>query len=61
MTCRYFERDDGHDVDEGNCKRMPPTACFDADDDCCVTAWPLVVWTDWCGEYAARDDSTQRG
>ena len=54
MTCRYFEHDEMHELDEGNCKRNPPVACFDVENDCCVTAWPLVTWMDWCGEHKAR-------
>lgn len=56
MTCAFFEHDNEHEADEGNCKRHPPVACFDHEDGIAVTVWPLVTWMDWCGEHVPADE-----
>jgi hypothetical protein len=33
------------------CRRMPPTP------ETCLTAWPRVQDADWCGEWAAREET----
>lgn len=55
MSCKYFEREDGHDPDEGNCHRNPPVANWDCEDGYAVTAWPVVEWMDWCGEWEPNE------
>ena len=61
MSCAFFERDDGQEIDQGNCKRYPPHACYDPEHDCGVSVWPLVVWTDWCGEHITRQEYIREG
>lgn len=53
LTCRYFEHDvDAFDeADKGLCRRNPPAACYDAEEDSVATVWPAVDWSDWCGEW----------
>jgi hypothetical protein len=56
LTCRYFEQEEFHDTDEGNCHRMPPTVAWDVDDGCALTLWSVTEWTDWCGEWSGKED-----
>lgn len=49
LTCRFFEREDEHAMDEGNCHRYPPQCQWN--DGEMVVMWPVVDWADWCGEY----------
>ncbi len=56
MSCRFFEREGDMvgDVDKGLCKRYPPMAGYDPGTVSVVTCWPLVDWTDRCGEWVAE-------
>ena len=57
LTCFYFDPDpEQHEGDKGWCRRYPPRAAVDADEDGeCVTLevfWPIVDAFDWCGEHS---------
>lgn len=55
MNCRWFvHEDDGAQMDEGTCRRRPPTACYDPESGWAHTVWPHVDFADWCGEFEAQ-------
>lgn len=55
MNCRFFERQgDEPDLDKGACRRHPPVANYDAENDEVATCWPMVDFADWCGEFEAQ-------
>ncbi len=57
MTCRYYEHEDGHDEDKGNCHRYPPKVTFDPNTAEVLIVWPMVDLIDWCGEHEDRGDA----
>lgn len=57
VNCGYFfHHDDGCELDEGTCHRNPPIVTYVAEEECEITSWPHVDWTDWCGEYCDRKE-----
>ncbi len=69
-TCRYFRTEgrgyaDDRDVgaDAGDCVRYPPTLTshgepFVSDARMSATQHPLVLASEWCGEYAPANPET---
>lgn len=53
--CRWFDRDEDFEADEGFCRRFPPVL-IDADEDGeVIVAWPSVGILEWCGEFEDED------
>lgn len=57
-TCKWWDRID-EDVDEGLCRRHPPTAVVlavgpgdEPGDETIETVWPQTAEGDWCSEFA---------
>lgn len=61
VNCRFFiHEDDGAHLDEGTCRRYPPTIVYDPDSGWAHTVWPHVDWMDWCGEFVRRPVADRR-
>jgi len=54
--CRFYDAPEaGYEHDpRGSCRRHAPLPR--AIDEKIVTAWPLVLPSDWCGEFARRSE-----
>lgn len=48
ITCEHFASfpDSDHALDGGECHINPPVAFSNG-----TSAWPLVLYGDWCGEH----------
>lgn len=55
LTCRFFDRRDEQEPDEGFCRRYPPVCAWDQGECEAVLMWPAVDGFDWCGEYATDE------
>ena len=49
--CRWFDRDEEDDPEEGFCRRYPPIS-VSCDDGCIVASYPGTGILEWCGEYS---------
>lgn len=55
QTCRFYHPDDGY-PETGECHRFPPLVNFSVG----VgegSEFPVVMMTDWCGEYQEKDST----
>lgn len=63
-SCRFWQRNDPEQLGSsahGWCRRYAPSALVSVDyRDQEVTAWPITISADWCGEHEVHDEN-QRG